>query len=205
MMTREEALREIRAAQGAERCANLRGADLRGADLRGADLCNANLRDADLRDADLRDANLYDANLYDANLCNADLRNANLCGANLRAADLTGIKTNYLTIGISLACPEVGAFIAWKKAGEFLVKLEVPADALRSSATTAKCRASHVRTLEVYDKYGNAVGEATSIRIGRYVVGEVTRCDWWDPDRWNECSGGIHFFMSRAHAEAWHN
>jgi len=29
------------------------------------------------------------------------------------------------------------------------------------------------------------------------------RCDKWDDDRWNECSGGIHFFLTRAEAEAY--
>jgi len=46
MMTREEALREMRAAQEAER---------------GANLCGADMRDADLRDAILYDSDLCDA------------------------------------------------------------------------------------------------------------------------------------------------
>ena len=30
-----------------------------------------------------------------------------------------------------------------------------------------------------------------------YKVGEIVHSDSWDSDRWNECSHGIHFFMTR--------
>ena len=36
-----------------------------------------------------------------------------------------------------------------------------------------------------------------------YKVGQTVCCDEWDDDRWNECSGGIHHFITRAEAEAW--
>lgn len=36
-----------------------------------------------------------------------------------------------------------------------------------------------------------------------YRVDEIVHCDKWDEDRWNECSGGIHFFLTREEAEAW--
>jgi hypothetical protein len=34
-----------------------------------------------------------------------------------------------------------------------------------------------------------------------YRVGEVVRCDVWNEDRWVECGGGIHFFLTRKEAE----
>ena len=33
-----------------------------------------------------------------------------------------------------------------------------------------------------------------------YKVGEIARSDSWDADRWNECSHGIHFFITRDEA-----
>ena len=36
-----------------------------------------------------------------------------------------------------------------------------------------------------------------------YEVGEITHADSWDEDRWNECSHGIHFFLTQEEAEAW--
>ena len=33
-----------------------------------------------------------------------------------------------------------------------------------------------------------------------YKVGEIVRPDYWDDNRWNECSHGIHFFITRDEA-----
>ena len=182
--------------------ANLRGADLRGADLRGADLRGANLYCADLYGADLRGANLCGTNLYGADLRGADLRGANLYGANLYCADLRGAKYNENTAFFALACPEEGAFIGWKKVDNLLVKLLIPEDAQRSSATTRKCRASKAVVLEIT----GATGAPTLIvnhKYGHdtvYEVGKEVLPDSWDDNRWNECSHGIHFFITKQEA-----
>ena len=34
-----------------------------------------------------------------------------------------------------------------------------------------------------------------------YRVGETVRPDAWGGDRWVECAGGIHFFLTRYEAE----
>jgi len=207
--------------------ADLRGADLGGANLRGANLGDANLVDADLRGADLRGANLGDADLGDANLVDADLRGAdlmgadlgganlvfaNLSGANLRGADLrganlVGAKGVAPIIAARLsACPETGAFVAWKKLRDGRVaRLLVPADSRRSSATSRKCRAEAVYVEAIFAGSGEAVVDGLSLRSDgvplAYRVGERVTCDAWDPNRWVECSGGIHFFITRAEAE----
>ena len=103
-----------------------------------ADLRRANLRGADLRRANLSGANLRRADLSGANLSEADLRRANLSGANLRGADLCEVRINECTVFYALQCPEKGAYMAFKKAGGYIVELEIPEDALRSSATTRK-------------------------------------------------------------------
>jgi len=85
------------------------------------------------------------------------------------------------------------------------VKLEIPEDAERSSATTRKCRASKAKVLDIqnYDGSPADVTEVTSERGGVYRVGEVILPDAWDENRWNECSHGIHFFVTRMEAEDW--
>ena len=174
------------------RCADLRGANLYCADLRDANLCCADLYGADLRGADLRGANLY----------RADLRGANLRGANLYGANLRGAKYNENTAFFALACPEEGAFIGWKKVDNLLVKLLIPEDAQRSSATTRKCRASKAVVLEIT----GATGAPTLIvnhKYGHdtvYEVGKEVLPDSWDDNRWNECSHGIHFFITKQEA-----
>ena len=177
------------------RGANLRGADLSWADLCRADLCRANLRGADLSEADLREADLIGANLGGACLIGAHLSQANLIGANLYKAKLDW----------PLVCPEKGSFVGYKKCRDnLIVKLEIPEDALRSSATTRKCRCSKAKVLSITDLDGSEVNVEYAVSKKDsgflYKVGEVVYVDGFDTDRWNECSTGIHFFMTREEA-----
>lgn len=184
--------------------ADLRGADLRNANLYGADLRNANLRGADLRRANLRDANLCGANLRGANLCYADLRDANLCYADLRDANLENVQANTYTSFYWLSCPETGEFTAFKKCRDgIIVTLLITADAKRSSATSRKCRASKAVVISIETKTGTQVDEAKSQHDSSFVyrVGETLEVSDFDNDRWNECSSGIHFFITRKEAE----
>jgi hypothetical protein len=176
---------------GGER-ADLSCANLSYADLRGAKLSCADLRGADLRNADLRDV---------------DLRGAKLSCADLRNADLRGVKYNELTAFYALACPESGAFIGWKKASGKIVKLEICEDAKRSSATSRKCRCSKAKVLAIENVDGGDSG-LSAISSDRnssfvYTVGETVEVSDYDDNRWNECSAGIHFFITRDEAVRW--
>ena len=177
-----------------------RGADLRGADLRGADLRGANLRGANLRDANLCDADLCDANLCDADLCGANLCDAYLCGANLRDADLRGANLRDAK-GCYLSCPTEGSFIGWKKASGHIVKLRIPEDARRSSATGHKCRCDKAYVMEIQNMDGTKATEDT-VRSDHdknfvYTVGATVEVPDFDDNRWSECAPGIHFFIDR--------
>ena len=198
--------------------ANLSGADLTNTDLRNSNLRYANLSGADLTnaylvDVDLTNAYLVDADLSNAYLVDADLSNANLEGANLRQAilkntNLNNIKYNYLSIGLNLVCPEKGSYIGYKKAKNkdrenVIVELLITEDSLRSSATTRKCRCSKARVLSItsLDKtksYNEAYGNYDNSFI--YKVGEIVRVDNFNTNRWDECSTGIHHFISRNEA-----
>ena len=178
----------------------LRGACLGGAYLRGADLRGADLGGADLGGADLRGADLGDAYLRGARLGGADLGGACLGDADLRGADLRGAKNIPF---IPLACPGDGAFIGWKKVNECIVKLLIPEDAKRSSATTGKCRCDKAKVLEITSmKTNEHLVEITNGEYAHcvYKVGEMVYPDSFDDDRWNECSHGIHFFINRQEA-----
>lgn len=216
------------------RKANLRGANLQGVRLWGADLSFADLSYANLRDADLHNVNLCDANLHYADLCKTDLScadfdnanlyytdlsyanlysanllNANLHGAVLNGAILYKVKYNYDTNFFALQCPEEGSFIGYKKAGRYIVKLKILSDAKRSSATTRKCRCSAAKVLSITTLDGRDDG-TQFISSGRdsnfvYRVGEIVRVDDFDENRWNECSTGIHFFITRNEAVEYGN
>ena len=171
------------------------------ADLRGANLCGANLYGANLRGANLRGANLCGANLYGANLRGANLCGANLYGANLCDADLFGAENIPF---IPMACPDSGSFTAWKKASGMIVKLLIPEDARRSSATGRKCRCdkAEVIAIETLD------GEPADTKIVNsdyansfvYEVGKTVTEPNFCEDRFKECAEGIHFFINRQEA-----
>ena len=141
-----------------------------------------------------------------ADLQRAYLQGAYLRGAYLRGADLRGADLQDDTkIRLAIQCPDTGAFIAWKAAGGYIVKLEIPEDAKRSSATSRKCRADKAKVLEIQNIDGSIadVTEVKSERGGIYKLGEMIYPDSFDECRWNECSHGIHFFVTRMEAEDW--
>ena len=175
--------------------ANGTRADLSGANLRGAYLSEANLREANLREADLSGANLSEANLSEAYLS----------GANLSGANLRGAKNADLAWALTIVAPQ-GDLVAWKKVKTpddtpCIVKLKIPAEAKRSNATGRKCRAEWAEVLEVIGaEYAISKGHGPDTE---YRPGQIVRPDSWDDDRWEECSHGIHFFITREEAEAW--
>ena len=186
--------------------ANLRGVNLSGAYLSGADLSGANLMNTDLSGADLRDANLRGADLRDANLSGANLRGADLWGADLMNTDLSGayLRDVKNVPFIPFACPDSGAFIGYKKARDYIVKLEILEDARRCSATGRKCRCDKARVLSITNLDGTDA-DISSVSSNRdesfvYTVGEVVEVPDFDTDRWNECTAGIHFFINRQEA-----
>ena len=192
--------------------ADLSGADLSVADLSGADLSEADLSGANLSEADLSEADLSGADLYKANLRGADLSEADLSWADLRGANLRGAKnidSAIVSIGtafFALQCPEKGAYTAYKKLSSgFIAELEIPADAMRSSATSRKCRASKAYVVSITDVDGNhPVSKASSKRDPSFIyeVGKMVEVPDFDLDRWNDCSTGIHHYITRAEAVA---
>jgi hypothetical protein len=182
--------------------ADLSGAYLRGANLRGADLSGANLSESNLSEADLSGANLRGANLSGANLSGANLRGANLRGANLsEALNIKDAKNAELAIAKIQFIPETGAFEGWKKCkNNVIVKLLIPACAKRSHGAERKCRASRVKVVAVFNgEFGVSAHDGKT----EYRKGFTVNADSFEEDRWNTCSNGIHFFLTRAEAEAY--
>ena len=135
-----------------------------------------------------------------ADLRGADLYKADPRGADLREADLRGA----INLFMPFACPEEGSFIGFKKCRtNLIVKLEIAEDAIRCSATGRKCRCSKAKVLSITSIDGeNRFDEAVSKYDGSFVyrVGDIVEVKDFDTDRWNECSTGIHFFITRKEA-----
>ena len=191
--------------------ANLTGADLSEANLFGANLSKANLTGANLSEANLSGAHLFGANLTGADLSGANLFEANLSGANLFAANLSEalnidtLSWDSNTAFYPLQCPQTGTYTAYKKANNLIVELEIPYDALRSSATSRKCRASKARVISITDLAGRPAGDrvlsdyAHSPKI-EYIVGQTIEIPNFDTNRWHECAPGIHHYITREEA-----
>lgn len=154
--------------------------------------------------ADLSRADLTKADLTGANLTKADLSWAYLSRANLTGAYLSGAKNIPY---IPMACPDSGAFIAWKKAGGKIgkiVKLLIPEDARRSSATGRKCRCDKAVVIAIENLDGTAPG-IVSVASNRdrnfiYTVGKTVSVPDFCEDRFQDCAAGIHFFINRQEA-----
>lgn len=145
---------------------------------------------------------------------NISLSNVDLCYVNIIGANFRGIKydniikdrvlINEHVFGFNPICPEEGSFIGYKKCGRNIVKLEICEDALRSSATSLKCRCSKAKVLEIqnFDGSKSYVEKVHSNYDPNfiYTVGEIVEVKKFDTDRWNECSTGIHFFINRESA-----
>jgi hypothetical protein len=130
--------------------------------------------------------------------------------ANLQDAYLQGAKNipDYV-MAVTCILP-VGDIVGWKKcAEEVVVKLLIPAKAKRSNATGRKCRAEFVKVMALYDQSGKELPADTIAFTDQhgprteYKKGKITKCDHWDDDRWAECSGGIHFFLTEYEARQW--
>ena len=185
------------------RYANLVFSDLSDAGLNNSDLTYANLRYANLNNSDLFHANLSRANLSNAYLNGTDLRYANLNNVCLKYTNLKDITYNENTSFSAMQCPEEGSFIGYKKASYKIVKLLITEDAKRSNATSRKCRCSKAKVLSITN-IDNTV-EYNEVHSNYdynfiYKVGEIVKVDNFDENRWNECSTGIHFFMTRDEA-----
>jgi len=168
------------------------------ANLSDANLSRVNLIDANLSDANLSRVNLIDANLSRANLSRANLSDANLSGANLSRANLIGAKGAELAIAKTRILPE-GDLIGWKKCRQgVIVKMRIPADAKRSHAFGRKCRAEFADVLEVI---GGDVGISSHDGRTEYRAGTRVTPDLFDDNWQDECSNGLHFFISRLEAE----
>ena len=126
---------------------------------------------------------------------------ANLGGADLRGADLKKWKYQIWII------PEEGSFIAWKKLNQnCIAKIEIPAKSKRTcNFRNRKCRASYVKTLSITDSQGNEVKEmnGTHDKNTIYKVGRLTRADKFDNDLREDCTHGIHFFVTKQEALNW--
>ena len=130
-----------------------------------------------------------------ADLYGANLRCANLYGANLRGAkDIPAIA-----IAETRVCAEGDIFGYKKCLNGIIVKLLIPKEAKRNNAFGRKCRAEYAKVIEIIgaDKAISQHDNSFIYKVGD-IVGPTTP---FDEDFNNECSTGIHFFITLEEAK----
>lgn len=175
----------------------------------GTNFCGASFDRCNFENANCYGAIFRDTAFWNTNLTNVSMYEADFTNADFMKCKLDNIKYDECTCGIALACPEKGAFTAFKKAELYngdicIVELQVPADALRSSATTRKCRVSKAKVVAVYKMDGKSVKQnaySMHTRSFVYKIGKMVEVKNFDENRWNECSTGIHCFITKREAE----
>lgn len=171
----------------------------------GSELTNAGFVDTDLDNTSFINTNLKDACFYGAKRTYwCDFKDSDMTGVSIYDVDfdeknLEGVKGLYMPI----FCPEEGSFIAWKKCREDkIVKLLIPEHAERKGNSRNTLRASEAVVLDIYDKNGDLVNEATSFsdKEFKYIKGETVMPK--DPDKAHQGDwDGIYFVLSRGEAE----
>ena len=155
-----------------------------------------NLSEATLGRANLRGVDQSGADLTGANLSRTNLSGADLGGANLRWADLENVR--------NMPCfqivPEIGPFYAFKKLKDNVIAtLYVPRSAGRVNSTGRKCRVSKAKVVAL----SNNVTEAYDKHTGKllYKLGQWVKPDNFNSDIREECTNGIHCFITKGEAE----
>lgn len=173
-----------------------KGVVFSGSDLTKADFSDATIVDCDFRDTILSGTNFFNAKIYNTSFIFAKI-------------DEFSSLNNY-----PMTCPSHGDFIGWKKLNNKIIKLLIPAEAKRVSGASRKCRAEFAKVLDIQNEDGTSadVSSITNEEITlfypkvkpiTYTIGEMVYPDSFDENRWNECSSGIHFFISRNEATAY--
>ena len=212
--------RAILSVSSFEEC-NFNSAGCVGSTFHRSRLYSSYLNACNILETDFTEAILVNADFSDAHITNSTFYRAYLSSANFKGATIDSFTSfcradidkdmNISCPNVPINCPEEGSFIGFKVglssidiSEVVLIKLEIMEDAKRSSGTRRKCRADKVKVLDIINLNSEKhEKEAISIKMRRnfkYKVGEVIQINNFDNNRWNECSTGIHFFITKDEA-----
>lgn len=185
-----------------------------------SDLSFASINHSDFACSTLAFANFSDSKINDANFQHANLRHANFDYVTFfNNIDITGAKLEYanFTCCDLSSAGLIGDLIEYRK-GKVLtepiigykkcltddklytiVTLEIPRGAIVFSINGNSCRTNKVKVIDIADGYKRAYSEHAE-HFSYYIGDEINIYDF-DLQYNNECSSGIHFFMTREEAE----
>lgn len=191
---------------------------------------NTSLSDGAIEKTTFNNCNFVDVNLYNSETENCAFENCyfgstNLCYSIIKENTYTDTKFDdcYFTDSIIKRnngdecfstppiVPECGSFIGWKKCfvsatdkTPVIVKLEILENSKRSSGTERKCRCEKAKVISITSIDGETSYDVASSFFKpdfKYRVGCHVKSDSFDDNRFETCSNGIHFFLTRQEAE----
>lgn len=202
------------------RTCNCIGMSMMDVDLRRTTIRDCNFTHAIFTKVDFKATSMFDCDfkscLFDySNLIYVSCLSCNFSRAIFKSTStIDRVKCDVYTGFFDLVCPEEGSFIGFKKAFIYnsitdkceyiIVKLQITKNALRSSSTSRKCRCSEAKVLGFYDIDHSPIDIEEGEKVisihdynFEYKLGKIVRpTEPFDPYRWNECSTGIHFFIT---------
>ena len=174
---------------------------------------NCNLKGSEIKYSKIINTNFMNCNFSNGYFYKCNFINSDLLACNIKNTDFDdSIFNNTIMPDYPMTCPKQGSFIAYKKVRDinnyhkkYILKLEIPEDARRSSAMGIRCRCDKVKILEIQDLDGSiakSVNKVRSIYSDEFVyeLSKTVEEPNFDKCRWHECAPGIHFFMNREDA-----
>jgi len=204
------------------------------ADLRSANFENCLFNHCVFNRTNFALTRFYECTFKECAVRDSDLNDAVISDSMYFALDVISSenKKGYCSC-IPMTCPSEGSFIGWKKVifdaphsliqdflkptlfncyaperHEALIKLRIPEEAKRSSATGRKCRCEFAEVLSIEDLTAGIYLDSVTNKRNTvykpvqtvYAVGEMVYPDDFDENRWHECTNGIHFFITKQEA-----
>ena len=197
----------------------LQGAALIRCYLRGANFNEANCMGINLSHSIITGCSFIETDLYGADLSHLNFSATILKRSDLRTADLSyssfyhpidisenkeeGISIVSSNLGILTICSE-GDIIGYKKAQGYIVKLKIPENVKRSSGAGRECRCAAAQVISI--TYPNGTDSGLQSVVSDYdenfiyTIGQTVEVENFDDNRWNTCSNGIHYYITREEA-----
>lgn len=156
-------------------------------------------------------ATFYNCDFSDCRFDDCNLMNAKFYNCYWKDAYLEEAKNIPVSLKSTLNITPEGDLIVYKKIDvtkdchEAIAKLLIPKEAKRGNATGRKCRAEYAKVLSIKSinnkvnyKKGTSQHDTDFVyRVGTFV--EPT--EPFDENNFDECSTGIHFYLTRYEAE----
>lgn len=194
---------------------NLKSCNLIGSNLRNIHLQDTNLNNSKLSYCCFRNSRLNNVNIIKSNLCCCDFRYTQMLEVNLTRSilidtdfsnskleyvKLKHIKISHTTLGLNLDYPKKGTFIVNKNVSNYLIKLQIPANAKKSSAITFKCKYNKARVLEIINLITERTVRSIKHEFINYEVGKMIYVDNFYNYNWYKPSLNINFFINQMDA-----